>query len=143
MSNRRNFLETSALIGAGTLLVPRRLWPFVQSPTNLRKFVIGLPGLGSAAANEIGQDMPIATPNTTIYPGFDYYNIQMSQYSELTHPDLPKPTTFWGYSDITGLGDSSNRYIWDRSSSDKIRGQFASPTPTRCRTSIFFPSTTL
>ena len=111
MSSRRNFLKTSAMIGAGTLLLPRRVWPFVQSPTNLRKFVIGLPGLGSSAANEIGQYIPVATPNTNIYPGFDYYNIQMSQYSELMHPDLPKPTTFWGYSDITGLGDSSNRYL--------------------------------
>ena len=108
--SRRQFLKGAALTGAAVvgggaldMLSPRRAYPFVQSPTNIRKFVVSLPGLGPTAANEIGQYIPVATPDTKKHPGNDFYSIVMGQYQEKMHPDLPAPTKFWGYADATNL----------------------------------------
>jgi FtsP/CotA-like multicopper oxidase with cupredoxin domain len=62
----------------------------------IRKFVDGLPGLGAAGANNLGQYLPIAAADTTTYPGSDYYEIAVVQYQERMHSDLP-PTTLRGY----------------------------------------------
>jgi len=62
----------------------------------IRKFVDTLPGLGSGAANNLGQYIPVATADTTSYPGSDYYEIAVVQYQEQMHTDLP-PTTLRGY----------------------------------------------
>lgn len=62
----------------------------------IRKFVDSLPGLGAANANDLGQYIPVAVPDTTTYPGSDYYEIELGQYSEQMHKDLP-PTTLRGY----------------------------------------------
>ena len=55
----------------------------------LRKFVDQLPGVGAAAANDLGQYIPVAVPDTTTYPGADYYEIAVRQYAEKLHSDLP------------------------------------------------------
>jgi FtsP/CotA-like multicopper oxidase with cupredoxin domain len=62
----------------------------------IRKFVDRLAGLTSAGANGIGQYIPVAVPDTTTYPGDDYYEIELGQYSEKLHTDLP-PTLLRGY----------------------------------------------
>ena len=62
----------------------------------MRKFVNELPGLGAGAANNLGQYIPVAVPDTTTYPGSDYYIIELGQYTEQMHSDLP-PTTLRGY----------------------------------------------
>lgn len=67
----------------------------------MRKFVDELPGLGSAGANNLGQYIPVATPDTTTYPGSDYYIIELGQYTEKMHSDLP-PTTLRGYRQAGG-----------------------------------------
>lgn len=59
----------------------------------IRKFVDGLPGLGAANANNLGQYIPIANPDTTTYPGSDYYEINLIQYTEKMHSDLPATGT--------------------------------------------------
>src|SRR3972149_3403886 len=46
----------------------------------LRKFVDSLPGLGPAGANNLGQYIPVAVPDTITYPGCDYYEIGLVQY---------------------------------------------------------------
>ncbi|TLN02211.1 laccase [bacterium] len=53
----------------------------------LRKFVDTLPGLNTA--NNLGQMIPVAIPDTTAYPGSDYYEIELVQYRERMHSDLP------------------------------------------------------
>ena len=75
--NRRHFIKASAMAGAGALLLRSRAWPFAQSPTNIRKFVTGLPGLGPTAANEIGQYIPLATKTTQTFAGLptDVYHL--------------------------------------------------------------------
>ncbi len=65
--------------------------------TPLQKFVDTLPGLGSSAANDLGQYIPIAVPDTTSYPGSDYYEIAVVDYTEKMHKDLVKATHLRGY----------------------------------------------
>lgn len=80
----------------------KRAWAFAQSPTNLRKFVTSLPGLGPSAKNEIGQYIPLATKHSINFAGkaTDLHNIAATQSSELMHPDLPGRSDFFGYTDL-------------------------------------------
>jgi FtsP/CotA-like multicopper oxidase with cupredoxin domain len=64
--------------------------------TGIRKFVDGLPGLGASSANNLGQYLPVAVPDTTTYPGSDYYEIAVVQYRLKMHSDLPA-TLLRGY----------------------------------------------
>lgn len=58
----------------------------------IRKFVDKLPGLGSANANGLGQYIPVAVPDIVTYPGSDYYEIELREYTEQMHSDLPATT---------------------------------------------------
>ena len=51
----------------------------------LKKFVDTLPGLGPTGANDLGQYIPVAVPDTTTYPGSDYYEIAVVQYRMKFH----------------------------------------------------------
>ncbi|GAA0719737.1 choice-of-anchor D domain-containing protein [Clostridium malenominatum] len=62
----------------------------------LRKFVDAMPGLGPNNANALGQYIPVAVPDITTYPGTDYYEIAVVEFTEQMHSDLP-PTTLRGY----------------------------------------------
>lgn len=101
MPNRREFLKTAALASAGATLLSScgspavfsNAEPFSQSPL-LRKFISPLPGLG-------GNGIPIANADTTTSPGADFYNMAAVQFQQQMHPDLPNPTTLWGYSDLS------------------------------------------
>jgi len=62
----------------------------------IRKFVDSLPGLSASGKNDLGQYIPVAIPDKTTYPGCDYYEIAVVQYSEKMHKDLPN-TTLRGY----------------------------------------------
>jgi FtsP/CotA-like multicopper oxidase with cupredoxin domain len=79
--------------------------------TGIRKFVDTLPGLcgispwGTGGANSLGQCIPVATPDTTTFPGADYYEIALVEYREQMHPDLPATgTEIRGYVQIVPLG---------------------------------------
>src|SRR6516225_3631008 len=98
---RRRFLQ----LAGGTVAylgIDRQAWPFAQSPTNIRKFVTNLPGLGPSGANQIGQYIPLATKTTANFAGLntDIYRLGVKQFGEKMHPDLKKSTTFWGYYDL-------------------------------------------
>ena len=105
-SNRREFLKRAAMAGAGAALYQSlgkgRAWAFAQSPSNIRKFVTSLPGLGPSAKNEIGQYIPLATKHTINFAGraTDLYNVAVTPGSEWMHPDLPGKTNFFGYTDL-------------------------------------------
>jgi FtsP/CotA-like multicopper oxidase with cupredoxin domain len=101
---RRRLLQLTA--GAAAYLAySRRAWPFAQSPTNIRKFVVDLPGLGPAAANQIGQYIPLATKFTATFAGLstDIYRLGVKPFGERMHPDLKESTRFWGYYDLATL----------------------------------------
>jgi spore coat protein A, manganese oxidase len=104
MSTRRNFLKLAAMAGGSALLLRNLAWPFSQSPTKIRKFVVPLQGLGPTG-------IPVATPNTTLHPGEDYYQIRVGEFTQMLHPDLPGPTKFWGYADVTNGQVANHRYL--------------------------------
>ena len=104
--NRRQFMQTTA--GAAALLATRRLaYPYGQSPLGITKFAVTLPALGQGGANNFGNYITVLSPNTTKFPGTDYYEIVAKQFQQQVHPALP-PTTFWGYADATTL---DSRYL--------------------------------
>jgi FtsP/CotA-like multicopper oxidase with cupredoxin domain len=83
-------------------------WAF--SPP-LRKFVDTLPGLGAANANNLGQYIPVATPDTSTYPGSDYYQIALVEYAQQMHSDL-LPTKLRGYRNLAATGsDAQPHYL--------------------------------
>ena len=88
MDSGGNFATTTATIVPGT---------------GVRKFVDTLPGLGAGDANDLGQYIPVAVPDTTTYPGSDYYVIALVRYTEKLHADLP-PTTLQGYVQMNNAG---------------------------------------
>ena len=72
----------------------------VTPGTGVRKFVDTLPLLGPAGINDLGQYLPVAVADTTTYPGSDYYEIAVIQYTQRLSLDLPA-TTFRGYVEIS------------------------------------------
>jgi len=66
----------------------------------IRKFVDTLPGLGPTGINDLGQYIPVAVPDTTTFPGSDYYEIALVQYKTKMHADVPA-TTLQGYVQIS------------------------------------------
>jgi len=72
----------------------------VVTGSGIRKFVDTLPGLGSANINDLLQYLPIAVADKSTYPGTDYYEIGLVQYTQKMHKDLPA-TTLRGYVQIS------------------------------------------
>jgi spore coat protein A len=79
-------------------------WPFAQTPGGIRKFLTPLQGLGPAG-------IPVAAPNKGLFPDEDYYEIQLGEFTQQMHPDLPGPTKFWGYADVTNGRAPNFRYL--------------------------------
>ena len=72
----------------------------------IRKFVDALPGLGATGKNALGQYIPVAVPDTTTFPGSDYYEIGLVQYTEKLSRDLPA-TRLQGYVQIETPANAS------------------------------------
>ncbi len=127
---------------------------YANSPI-IPKFVDSLPGLTSAGTNNLGQYIPIAVPDTTTYPGSDYYEIAVVEYTQQMHSQLPA-TKLRGYvqletSVITGshyalpggkFGVDQPRYLGplvvaqrDRS----VRVKFYNLLPTGAGGNLFLP----
>jgi FtsP/CotA-like multicopper oxidase with cupredoxin domain len=69
---------------------------FSVSPP-IEKFIDTLPGLGAANASTNGGYIPVAVPDTTTYPGNDYYELSMGEYTQKLASDMPGLTTLRGY----------------------------------------------
>ena len=67
-----------------------------QVTGGIRKFIDSLPQVGPSGANNLGQYLSIASPDNATYPGCDYYEIGLVQYTEKMHTDLPA-TLLLGY----------------------------------------------
>jgi spore coat protein A len=108
MATRREFLKVTGIAGAGLLLYSKfgaqRAWAFAQSP-GLRKFrdlagnPIPLRGLGPGG-------IPVAVPDATAAPvtGVTHYLMDIGQFEDRLHPDLPNLTTLWGFNPVNALG---------------------------------------
>ena len=115
---------------------------YANSPP-LRKFVDLLPGLGPTNANNLGQYLPIAVPDTTSYPGSDYYIIELRQYVEQMHSDLPR-TKLRGYVQVTnkGIAVSPIHYLGPLIIAQKdrpVRIKFTNKLPTGSGGNLFLP----
>ena len=88
-------VATVAVLGAVTDITVTAPGAGYLTP-GLKKFVDTLSGLGPTAANDLGNYIPVAVPDTTTYPGADYYEIGLVQYRQQFHKDLP-PTLLRGY----------------------------------------------
>jgi FtsP/CotA-like multicopper oxidase with cupredoxin domain len=84
--------------------------PATNGAGGIRKFVDSLPGLGVAHANNLGNYIPIATPDTNTFPGSDYYRIGVSEYHQKLHSDLP-PSKLRGYRDLGPGSTGTNNYL--------------------------------
>jgi hypothetical protein len=62
----------------------------------IRKFVDSVAGLNLAGANTLGEYIPVAIADTDTFSGSDYYEIELGQYTQQMHRDLP-PTPLRGY----------------------------------------------
>ena len=91
-------------------------WAF--SPP-LPKFVDTLAGVGPTGANNLLNYISVAVPDQTSYPGSDYYEIDLVQYSQKMHTNLP-PTRLRGY--VQANLDSNGEFCG---------GKTGNPCPTR------------
>ena len=106
----------------------------------IKKFVNELPGLGAGAANNLGQYIPVAVPDTSAYPGSDYYVIELGEYTEQMHSDLP-PTTLRGYRQAN-MGGTPYNYLGPAIVATKdrpVRILFRNLLPTGMGGNLFIP----
>lgn len=96
----------------------------------IRKFVDPLPNI------------PIAVPDTTSYPGCDYYEIELGQYTQKMHSDLP-PTLLRGYRQTNTTGPASQfHYMGPMIIAHKnrpVRIKFTNKLPTGEAGNLFIP----
>ena len=86
---------TVAVLGAVTRISITRRGSGYLTP-GIKKFQDTLPGVGPDAANNLGQYIPVAVPDTTTYPGADYYEIAVVQYRMRFSSSMPA-TLLRGY----------------------------------------------
>ena len=125
----------------------------------MRKFVNGLPlicGDGAAGENNLGQCLPIAVADKTTYPGSDYYEIELVQYREQVHSDLPVVnnadkmlataggTLMRGYRQINGDADSQVPHalgpVIVAQKDVPVRIKFVNSLPTGAGGKLFIPT---
>ncbi|MEI7462993.1 MAG: hypothetical protein WCK03_01190, partial [Candidatus Taylorbacteria bacterium] len=78
---------------------------YANSPP-LTKFVDTLPGLGVAGENNLHQYIPVAVADSAAFPGSDYYEIAVVDYTQKLHSDL-LPTKLRGYVQIEPPGSTT------------------------------------
>ena len=109
----------------------------------IRKFVDTLPGLNAAGANNLGQYIPVAIPDTTTYPGSDYYEIELGEYSEKLHSDLPN-TTLRGYRQTNTADPTISRFhnlgpLFVTTANRPVRIKFTNNLPVGAGGNLFVP----
>ena len=120
----------------------------------LRKFVDTLPLPNQA--NDLGNMLPVAVPDTTTFPGSDYYEISLVQYRQQLHTDLPAVQGTWpnqtgggtllrGYVQTNGP-NGPNRIpnylgpIMVAQSNRPVRVKFTNALPTGTAGNLFIPT---
>ena len=85
---------------------------------------------------------PIAVPDQTTFPGSDYYEIELGQYSQKMHTDLP-PTRLRGYRQTNTTGPASSfQYLGPIIVAQRnvpVRIKFTNALPTGAGGNLFLP----
>ena len=84
MLTRREFLQMVAVGGAGLLVPWNRAWAQSETP------------IGGSQLTKYVDALPIPSVLSPTSPGHSHYRVEMSEFSQTLHRDLP-PTTVWGY----------------------------------------------
>ena len=109
----------------------------------LHKFIDRIAGLDPADPNGLGQYIPVAVPDTAAFPGSDYYEIELGQFSEQLHSEM-QPTLLRGYRQ-TNTNDpavSSFHYLGPLIVAQKnrpVRVKFTNNLPTGAGGNLFIP----
>ncbi len=111
--------------------------------SGIRKFVDTLPGLDAANANNLGNYIPVAIPNKTAFPGSDYYEIELGQFTQKLHSDLPN-TTLRGYRQTNTVDPnvSSFHYLGPlivATNGTPVRVKFTNSLPIGAGGNLFIP----
>ncbi len=132
MISRRNFLKLSAIAGVGLVLpfewlanAPRVL-AFSQSD-RLTKFNQALRKIGGGGTGDIHlavKDDPLSNPGWW-QPGVDHYTIDIGQFTDKLHPDLPNETRLWGYGQ--GFNEDVYNPHWTKHLSGVIAAKRGTP----------------
>ncbi|MBI5304754.1 MAG: multicopper oxidase domain-containing protein [Chloroflexi bacterium] len=110
----------------------------------IRKFVDSLPGAGAANANNLGQFIPIGEPDACTYSGqvADCYVIELREYTEKMHSDLP-PTRLRGYVQVrNGVDVTPIHYLGPTIVAQRdrpVRITFRNRLPTGAGGNLFLP----
>jgi FtsP/CotA-like multicopper oxidase with cupredoxin domain len=127
--------------GTGAVVTAAIGGPFAAG-TGIRKFIDSVPGLNPAGVNNLGQYIPVGVPDTTTYPGSDYYEIELRQYTEKMHTDLP-PTTLRGYVQVRNGADVAPiHYLGPLVVAQRdrpVRVKFTNKLPTGLGGNLFLP----
>ncbi len=98
--------------------------------TGIRKFVDPLP------------EIPVAVPDVVTYPGLDYYEIELGEYSQVMHSDLPA-TRLRGYRQTNTTGPASDfHYMGPTIIAEMgipVRIKFTNNLPTGAGGDLFLP----
>ena len=90
---------------------PYKIPDYISTPNwanspPIRKFIDHLAPLGCDQTNDLGQCIPVAVPDIVTYPGSDYYELELVEFTEQMHADLPA-TTLRGYRQVNAGTDQS------------------------------------
>lgn len=118
----------------------------------LRKFVDSLAPLGCNTPSNLGQCIPVAVPDTLTFPGSDYYELELQQFAEKVHTDIPNATTFRGYKQVNNgtnaagtlndVAPAAIHYLGPLIITQKgraVRIKFVNKLPTEVVESFFLP----
>jgi FtsP/CotA-like multicopper oxidase with cupredoxin domain len=133
---------------AATAVITATTTAQVPVTGGIRKFVDALGGLGPTVLadplgigpNAIGQYIPIATADQNTYGGTDYYEIELVEFTEKLHSDLP-PTTLRGYRQVN-MGGTPAHYLGPliiASRNRPVRVKFINRLPTGAGGNLFIP----
>ena len=100
MVDRREFIKTSAAIGAGLMVAGK--WEsaqaFYQSPPTIQLFGTALRSVGPGG-------IPVAGSDGVSTWGATHYTLSIQQYQDqILPPSFNMPTTLWGYQPANPLG---------------------------------------
>jgi FtsP/CotA-like multicopper oxidase with cupredoxin domain len=147
---------TPIIIGAWTFPGGATCTGPVVVGTGIKKFVDTLPVLCGvpvapetvAKKNTLGNCLPLAVPDTTTFPGDDYYELGVSEYATRFHSDLKNPAKQRGFYQInTTIGSDPNlNYFLGPiilgTSYRPVRMKFVNQVPTGAAGDLFLPTDT-